>query len=667
MKFQHFLFVGLFLLIFSMSAISAADLNESGCQNLNVCHEIPISKELDTNFESNLNVNINPGTFDDLQVEINNANAGSVLDLSRDYNGHYGSRIQFNKDLVIDGHGHTLDCLGEGGCSAFYSNCGNIVLKNLKIINAHNDYTKDGGAIRITGSAQYLIENCTFESNWAKNNGGAIFNEVNKPLTIKDCTFLYNSVDASGAAIFSKGELFIYNSNFERGSAKDNGGAIYCENNIVLSNVYSSINKAVIDGGVIFALKNVNVDQCSFLVNNAEGAKSHQCRGGAIFTKGDVNIDDSLFYYNNADDYGGAIYAEGNVNINVNKPNKKSVFEKNHAHDNDGGAIYTKGKINIFNAEFCNNSAILSGGAVYALDNVNVNHCVFDSNRGAYAPVSSCNGGAIYSGKAVAVDNCSFVNNIAENYGGAIYAIDVYINLDQHNEIKDSNSFFINNRVLNDNGGAIYTKGNLRVANTDFIGNSAYVDGGAIFCENDANVEHCLFRSNKATGASITCFGGAIRSKQLTVDASKFEKNFADNDGGAIYADSMTFVNTPSYFIGNSIAKGSGGAIYVKKFTNNIIKHITFSENSAYSDGGAVYISGENTLSFEDCTFIKNKCFDEGGAIYLDSMNSHLTLTNNVFRDNKANTNGDSVFNCGYYDKIERNEWSEIPSSININ
>ena len=208
MKFQYFLFVGLFLLIFSMSAISAVDLNESGCQNLNVCHEIPISKELDTNLKSNLNVNTNPGTFDDLQVEINNAKEGSVLDLSRDYNGHYGSRIQFNKDLTIDGHGHTLDCLDEKGCSAFYSNCGYIVLKNLKIINAHNDYTNDGGAIRITGSAQYLIENCTFESNWAENNGGAIFNEVNKPLIIKDCTFLYNSVDDSGAAIFSKGELF---------------------------------------------------------------------------------------------------------------------------------------------------------------------------------------------------------------------------------------------------------------------------------------------------------------------------------------------------------------------------------------------------------------------------------------------------------------------------
>ena len=37
------------------------------------------------------------GTFDDLQVEINDAPEGSVLNLTRDYNGAYGSRIQFNK------------------------------------------------------------------------------------------------------------------------------------------------------------------------------------------------------------------------------------------------------------------------------------------------------------------------------------------------------------------------------------------------------------------------------------------------------------------------------------------------------------------------------------------------------------------------------------------
>ena len=128
--------------------------------------------------------NDTPGTFDDLQLEINNVPAGSKLYLTRDYTGHYGSRIQFNKDLTIDAQGHTLDCLNEKGCSAFYSSSGTITLLNMRIINGHNDYTDKGGAIYITGSSQYTLKNCIFENNWADDYGGAIYNDVNKPLTI---------------------------------------------------------------------------------------------------------------------------------------------------------------------------------------------------------------------------------------------------------------------------------------------------------------------------------------------------------------------------------------------------------------------------------------------------------------------------------------------------
>ena len=116
----------------------------------------------------NLRVEIAVGTFDNLQVVIDKAPEGSVLNLTRDYNGAYGSRIQFNKNLTIDGQGHTLDCLNTE-CSAFYSNSGNITLMNLKIINGHNDDNAEGGAIHISGSAQYTIINCTFNNNWADN------------------------------------------------------------------------------------------------------------------------------------------------------------------------------------------------------------------------------------------------------------------------------------------------------------------------------------------------------------------------------------------------------------------------------------------------------------------------------------------------------------------
>lgn len=43
------------------------------------------------------------------------------------------------------------------------------MLKNLIIKNGYNDYTDNDGAIYITGSAEYTIDNCTFNNNWADN------------------------------------------------------------------------------------------------------------------------------------------------------------------------------------------------------------------------------------------------------------------------------------------------------------------------------------------------------------------------------------------------------------------------------------------------------------------------------------------------------------------
>lgn len=102
----------------AVSAVSAADNATSDVENVEKTTDEVVSVNEN---QVSLKENTNNGTFDDLQNEINNTPAGSVLNLTRDYNGHSGYRIQFNKDLTIDGQGHTLDCLGEGGCSAFYS------------------------------------------------------------------------------------------------------------------------------------------------------------------------------------------------------------------------------------------------------------------------------------------------------------------------------------------------------------------------------------------------------------------------------------------------------------------------------------------------------------------------------------------------------------------
>ena len=148
-------------------------------------------------------------------MEIDKAETGTTLDLFIDYNGDDNSKIVINKDLTIDGHGHTINCLNKKGCIAFFSSSGTVFLKNINIINGHNSDTKKGGAIQITGSAQYSFENCTFENNWASSYGGAIYNDAGREISIKNCRFTSNNADSyDGEAIYSNSKVNVENSIF---------------------------------------------------------------------------------------------------------------------------------------------------------------------------------------------------------------------------------------------------------------------------------------------------------------------------------------------------------------------------------------------------------------------------------------------------------------------
>ena len=154
--------------------------------------------------------------------------------------------------------------------------------------------------------------------------------------------------------------------------------------------------------------------------------------------------------------------------------------------------------------------AKVNGGALYCGDdgNVNVEHCLFESNR-ATSSIYSCKGGAIYSVNDVYVLNSTFISNYAYDYGGAIYAD--YVNINYNQETIPSNSFFKGNRADDDDGGAIYATSDVYARNAEFIKNSSLVDGGVIYAKNNVQVKHCLFDSNEANGAkSSRCFGGAM-------------------------------------------------------------------------------------------------------------------------------------------------------------
>lgn len=100
-------------------------------------------------------------------------------------------------------------------------------------------------------------------------------------------------------------------------------------------------------------------------------------------------------------------------------------------------------------------------------------------------------------------------------------------------------------------GGAIYATSNLEgrfaMRNTLFIGNSAFLSGGAVYAsEIDVDLANCSFIANHVRGTDRSN-GGAIAIFLLTLNASNclFSYNSAQGSGGSLFACfSSSFVFT---------------------------------------------------------------------------------------------------------------------------
>ena len=128
------------------------------------------------------------------------------------------------------------------------------------------------------------------------------------------------------------------------------------------------------------------------------------------------------------------------------------------------------------------------------------------------------NGGAIYNeGDLMIAQSVSFINNTANQYGGAVYSTGSTLS------VSGEGIYFKNNKAID--GGAIYnnyTEHEFHVTGSvSFVNNTAEEYGGAIFTNTKVNVARFIFENNTAAVS-----GGAIYSKApITVSASQFKSN----------------------------------------------------------------------------------------------------------------------------------------------
>ncbi|GJP80238.1 hypothetical protein CLOP_g10471 [Closterium sp. NIES-67] len=389
------------------------------------------------------------------------------------------------------------------------------------------------------------------------------------------------------------------------------------------------------------------IHNCTFEENEA------LIQGGSIelvFVKGPANFTDCTFRRNrvtNGPSFGAAILSLG-VPMRV----ERSRFERNIAVNMmppvaDGDTFLTQGGAiaanmfmdplvvyDIIDSDFVENQAG-QGGALYAdTGRITLLNCLFLRN-GDHA--NSSLGGAITSRGRTVIDNCSFVDNKAQDEGGALHFL-------PYDNLTIANSLFQRNSVLKQNGGAINVyagTGAVRVVNTTFVNNTAESSkGGAVYSESvSITFDNVTLDGNKAglQGGAVAVY--ASSSDGVPTEASflscRFVRNEAVLGGGAIYSGLSMRMRMQACVVEANNSTGLGGAVLVQEFSRVDMTRTLCQGNIALTGGACLSLLANAQATVTDSVLQGNEGGSEGGAARI-SGSAHLSLLSSSVSRNTA-------------------------------
>lgn len=257
------------------------------------------------------------------------------------------------------------------------------------------------------------------------------------------------------------------------------------------------------------------------------------------------------------------------------------------------------------------------GAILIDRNTLTVENCIFEN-------ITSTLGSAInYKGRNLTVKNTTFYNLNASTSGGAIIAKFFQKNGSAGEPFLIENCEFVNVTSKN-NGGAVYYD----------------LDSGSKFLLTSLNIINTNFTNSKSRyGGAIANLGGI-----LNIANCRFENNYADFEGGAIYT-SWSDVNIANTTLTSN--RAGKNAIYFDKKTLSISKsNITDTEVADESNSKAKTIYAYDAgIDFCDTVF------DNGGiSVYADF------LTNSRLANVTKNEDKFSLDNKNYITSIESTE-----------
>ena len=277
--------------------------------------------------------------------------------------------------------------------------------------------------------------------------------------------------------------------------------------------------------------------------------------------------------------------------------------------------------------------------------------------------IQDASGGAIAAVDTEVLIQSSVIENFNTEFrGGAVFMQS--LGTGETADLTIDDSLFSNNVTsgtslsFSRHGGAIASERSNRISakitirNSSFISNSTLpagriAHGGAIYAEDDIDIDHGYFLQNTSTDSGGAIYLGSNRRATLSIRNSFLTENTTSNvgAGGAVYVDNDDLVIVNSTFSNNASA-GRGGA--VGHLITGVIDIVnsTFSGNAATSVGGAIdsdpTAPGSTRINMLNVTMVGNSA-SAGGGIYNDLDYNTLTIINSLVAGNSASTTGTEI------------------------
>ena len=367
-----------------------------------------------------------------------------------------------------------------------------------------------------SGADVIIIGNCTvtllgpFQTD--PSDGPIGLPDVTSNITIQGITSAVSIIERSAAAsdftffrVMGGGVLTLDKLTVRNGRAPS-GGALINRGTVSISNSAIDSNQATgaAGGGAIANLApgSLTISSTSFTGNTAPAGP-----GGAIRNETTLNITSTDFTNNNAGTIGGAIdtfVAGAPVSIS------NTTFFGNEAILFGGAVHHHQSPLTITNSMFLSNTAgsfsvaQAGGGAIEGFGAWTISDTTFSNNLAFSFNVAD--GGVLrYIGDSLAVDRCTFSNNTAQSFGGAIELNGGGV---QPIQYRIRNSTISGNSASGNSGGGINLRtGALDMNNNTITGNFS-PQGGGIALETGSGpltLRNTIVAANDAETAQKDC------------------------------------------------------------------------------------------------------------------------------------------------------------------